>query len=559
MQSLETSFVAALANPLQAEIELDQLDCADSLSAYIRSAWHVIEPGQPYRHNWHIDAVAEHLEAVTAGEITRLLINEPPGTMKSIECGVMWPSWEWGPKGLPNYRIIGSSYSERYAIRDNGRMRNLVQSEWYQARWGNTVRLIKEGEKKFENSAYGWREAIPFAGLTAGRGDRLIIDDPHSTETAESDAERERATRIFLESVPTRLNNPDSSAIVIVMQRLHEQDVSGIALEKDLGYVHLCLPMEFEPARKCYTVLSWDQNGKPDKVFEDPRSEEGELLFPTRFPREVVERDKRTMGSYAVAGQFQQRPSPRGGGIFKTDWWKLWPPEGEEFDRRGAPLKPLAYPKFEYLLASVDTAMSTKEEADFSACSVWGVWQAPASFVLSAQQRGEMAADPLRPVIKEQTYRVLMLVWAWAERLEFKALVDKIIDTCRKRKVDRLLIEPKANGISVAQEIRRLCAGESFGVTTNLEKGDKVARAYAVSHLLEGGLVYAPERNWSRKVIDEMASFPRGAHDDLTDTATGAMAFLRKNGLLQMPDERDEEVREQSRPRGGKPRLPYDV
>lgn len=519
MQSLETSFVAALANPKLAEIELDQLDCADSLANFIRAAWHVIEPAQPYRHGWHIDAIADHLEAVTHGELTRLLINIPPGTMKSLSTSVFWPAWEWGPKNLPHYRIIGSSYSERYAIRDNGRMRNLVLSEWYQERWGDRVRLIKEGEKKFENAAYGWREAIPFSGLTAGRGDRLIIDDPHSTETAESEAERERTGRIFLESVPTRLNNPDRSAIVIVMQRLHEQDVSGIALEKELGYEHLCLPMEFEPARKCYTSIG----------FEDPRTVEGELLFPERFPRDVVERDKRTMGSYAVAGQFQQRPAPRGGGIFKRDWWQLWPPGGEQ---QG---KLLEYPRMEYILAEVDTAMSVRESADYSACSIWGLWR---------DQKG---------------HPKLMLMEAWHDRLEFHGLVEKVIATCRRRKVDRLRIEAKNNGISLAQEITRLCRTEGWGTTAHLIEGDKVARAYAVQHLLENGLVYAPDRRWADLLINEAASFPRGSHDDLVDTMTGALGYFRTSGMLQFPDERDDEVRTIARPPGEKKRLPYDV
>jgi hypothetical protein len=282
--------------------------CA-TLSGFVREAWHVLEPSNPYIHGWHVDAICEHLEAITDGQINRLLINVPPGTMKSLLSGVFWPAWEWGPKGRPATRIIGSSYSEDYAKRDNRRMRDLVTSEWYQALW--PTELVRAGEMAFSNTATGFRQGIPFSRLTGGRGDRVIIDDPHSVDGAESEAERNSTVRTFRESVPTRLNDPARSAIVVIMQRLHEQDVSGTILSLKLGYEHLMLPMEFEPERRCSTSIG----------FEDPRSYDGELLFPERFPREVVERDKVPMGAYAVAGQFQQRPAPRSGGMFqRTDF-----------------------------------------------------------------------------------------------------------------------------------------------------------------------------------------------------------------------------------------------
>ena len=166
--------------------------------------------------------------------------------MKSLLVSVFWPAWEWGPQGRASLRYLASSYSENYVKRDSRRMRDLVASEWYQGLWGDKVRLVRAGELSFANEETGFREGVPFPSLTGGRGDRVIIDDPHSTETAESEAERTRTARIFRESVPTRLNDPATSAIVIIMQRLHANDVSGIALSLKLGYDHLCLPMEFE-------------------------------------------------------------------------------------------------------------------------------------------------------------------------------------------------------------------------------------------------------------------------------------------------------------------------
>lgn len=212
-----------------------------------------------------------------------------------------------GPCGLAGLRYLTTSYKEDFVKRDARRMRDLVSSEWYRALWPQ-VALSRSGEISFANTATGSREGMPFASLTAGRGDRVIIDDPHSTETAESETERERTLRIYRESVTTRLNDPTRSAIVVIMQRLHERDVSSEILRLGLGYVHLMLPMEFEPDRACRTP-----------IFADPRTLDGELLFPERFPRAVIEREgpvRRLRGGRpvpAAAGPARGRPVRPGG------------------------------------------------------------------------------------------------------------------------------------------------------------------------------------------------------------------------------------------------------
>ena len=262
------------------------------------------------------------------------------------------------------------------------------------------------------------------------------------------------------------------------MQRLHERDVSGVIIEKDLGYDHLMLPMEFDPSRKCYTSID----------FEDPRETEGELLFPERFPRVVVERDKHSLGSFASAGQFQQAPAPKGGGIIKRADWRLW--DADESALHGTPSG--AFPPFEYVVASLDTAYTEKQENDPSALTVWGVWLDAAG------------------------NRRIMLCAAWSERYELHRLVTEVAKSCKRMKVGKLLIEAKAAGISAAQEIRRLHGREPWSVQlVDPGRGDKRARAYAVQYLFEAGLIYAPDRAWAEMVISECEVFPKGAHDGL--------------------------------------------
>ena len=296
---------------------IQKRQCELSLGEYIKQAWHVVEPGQPYVHGLHIDFNCAHLEAITDGVqfedgtfYNRLLVNVPPGTMKSLIINVFWPSWEWGPRNMPHMRYVCAAHSQELALRDSVKMRRLVKSEWYQERWGDRVQLMsdQDAKGKFENSATGSRQATAFEGITGYRGDRVIIDDPHSVDGANSDAKRNTVTQLFKEAVTSRLNNPDRSAIVVVMQRLHEEDVSGVILSNDMGYDHIMLPMRYDPTRAAPTKLG----------YADVREEEGELLFPDRFPLDVVERDERAMGPYATAGQYQQQPEPRGGGSSRT-------------------------------------------------------------------------------------------------------------------------------------------------------------------------------------------------------------------------------------------------
>lgn len=311
-------FAQMLENPAKARCEL-------SLYEFVKQAWPVLEPGVTFVDGWAVQAIAEHLQAVTEGQCTRLLINVPPGMSKSMLTNVFWPAWEWGPRGLGVHRFISASYEQGLATRDMVRCRDLLKSEWFQERWPVVFKDDQDQKTYYENTKTGWRFAASVrAALTGYRGDRIIVDDPHSVKTAESDAEREESLRWFTETLPTRLNIPDRSAIIVIMQRLHQRDISGLIIDelyKD--WVHLCLPMEHERERHCRTRIVMPDGA----TFVDPRKDEGELLFPERFTPASVDSLKNTLrshgGSYAEAAQLQQRPAPREGGIFKTDRWRI--------------------------------------------------------------------------------------------------------------------------------------------------------------------------------------------------------------------------------------------
>jgi predicted phage terminase large subunit-like protein len=512
-------------------------------------------------HGWHIDFICEHLTAITDGVelddgqlYNRLLINVPPGTMKSLLVGVFWPAWEWGPKNLPHHRFVCASHSLDLAIRDGLRMRRLITSEWYQERWGDRVKLTGDQNQKtkFENTSTGFRQAAAAGSITGARGDRVVIDDPHSVDGANSDAMRESTVQWFQEAVPTRLNNPDSSAIVVVMQRLHEADVSGTILDKQLGYDHIMLPMEYDPRRAAPTMLG----------LEDPRSEEGELLFPERFPADVVERDSRVMGPYATAGQFQQEPTPRGGGVIKPDWWETWVED--------------AYPMMDYVIASLDTAYTAKQENDFSALTIWGIFSGDLSASRAdnfVNARGKFRNNAEEAARFDEGIRIsqmldhnpesvprVMLMAAWQERLEMPELVRKVIDTCKRMKVDTLLIENKAAGISVGQEMRRLMNAEDFGVhLINPGAVDKLSRLYSVQHLFSEGVIFAPDRHWADMVIRQCEVFPKGKNDDLVDTVSMALRFMRERNLLVRAPERIAEIDAGRRHTGRAPAPLYPI
>lgn len=495
------------------------------LIEFVRYFWAVLEPQTDMVEGWPLEAICAHLEAVTFGEITRLLMNVPPGFMKSLLTDVFWPAWEAGPMNMPHLRYVAFSYSASLTERDNRRFRDLIRSPEYQLLWGSRFNLLKQGETLVTNDKTGWKLATSVGGVGTGeRGDRVLLDDPHNIKEAESDQVRGETVRWFHEAMENRLNDLKRSAIVVIMQRVHEMDVSG-AILKGGGYVHLCIPMEFEANRRCATKIGW----------ADPRKDDGELAWPARFGSAEILPFKRR--AYMWAGQYQQRPEPRGGGIFKRHWWQCW--HDETAAKFG--VKPGFLPPFSYVLGILDTAYTEKEENDPCAMTVLGLFSDP---------RGNPN---------------VMLVTAWEEWLEFNPLVEKTAKTARDCKIDRLLIEAKASGHSVAQELTRRFARDGYAIeAVDPGKGDKVARAYAVTAAFEDGQVWAPGhkdgtwRRYAERVIDQMATFPRSTHKDLTDTMTMGIKYLRDYGLLKRHEEHAREVLDQMRHRG-RDRPVYDA
>lgn len=452
-----------------------------TLHAFVQEAWPILEPETPFVDGWVIRAICDHLEAVSRGEIQFLLINVPPGMMKSLLVSVLWPAYEWGPLGKPHLRFLSSSYSEPNVIRDNAKMRRLIESPWYQGLWGDKVTLSADqnAKKKFENTATGFREGRPWRSLTGGRGDRNLFDDPHSTETAESDAERTNTIRIFREGASDRLNDVSKSAAVVIMQRLHEGDVSGIILKLGLPYVHLNLPMEFEVDRRCITYVG----GK--EFFRDPRSYEGELLFPERFPRKAVESLKVVKGSYAWAGQYQQRPVPREGGLFKRHWFA------------GRILK--AAPDGVTWVRHWDLAASKTSK--------------------SARTAGVKLGRTL-----DGRYIVGHVVKTQEEGPEVRKLIKTTAEVDGYDCEISLPQDPGQAGKVQKGDMIAMLAG--YRAHAEPETGSKETRAEPFAVQAEAGNVYLLEGEWNEPYLDELCLFPAGNFKDQVDASSGAFARL---------------------------------
>lgn len=478
-----------------------------SLHEFVRQAWPVVEPATPFIDTWHVGAICDHLEAVTRGEITRLLINVPPGHAKSLLVAVLWPAWVWSFR--PAWRGLFASYAYDLAERDSVRCRALIRSDWYRVfmeggGWG----IVEDQDTKgyFVNTASGFRFSTSVeAQATGWRGDAVVVDDPVSAKEAPSEAKRREAIHWWDLVMSSRLNDMERGARVIIMQRLHEDDLAGHVLVQG-GYEHLCLPSEFEPARRAVTCRT--VGGVRSEFWRDPRTTDGELLFPKLFPATVLEQARKDLGSGGYAGQHGQRPTPEGGGMFKKGWWRFWKPDGIAPDHCPRPNgcwegPARALPKLDRVVLSLDAAFKATDSTDFVVFQIWGT--SAADRFLLAQVRGRMSfTDTL------STFRRLAREWPQARQK---------------------LVEDKANGPAIINTLKH----EISGIIAVNPEGGKEARAAAVQPQVESGNVYLPDSvPWLDGFVEEFAAFPRGRHDDQVDALTQALNHManRSDGVF---------------------------
>lgn len=483
--------------------ELEALNLAESFRDFVRAAWKVVEPATPPVFGWHVDAICDHLEAVTAGQIKDLVINVPPRHTKSTLVSVMWPTWEWTRN--PSQTFLTASYALKLAIRDAVASRRLIESPWYKERWGHLFKLADDqnAKSRYDNDRRGWRIATSVDSSAIGDGgDRIIVDDPHSATGVESDAKRETALEWWRSTMSTRRNNPRIAARVIVMQRLHERDLSAEALSTGT-WEHLCLPAEYEGDKR-KTSIGWS----------DPRTERGDLLCPERFDREAIEELKVSLGSYAAAGQLQQRPAPAGGGRIKRYWFRFWYPKDidppEPHRERGPDGLEVACPqavlpdRFDFIGQSWDMAFKGENESDFVCGQTWGKLQA-------------------------RKYLLDMKL----DKLDFPATLREVAAMrARWPRTMAIWVEDKANGPAVMSTLR----GKVPGLVPVEPDGGKVARVNAAAPTVEAGDVWLPHPSiapWVKNLLASLSAFPKGAYDDDVDAFTQA---IRKMDSMAVAD-----------------------
>lgn len=464
-------------------LDIQRSVAKDSLARYARMVWPILEPETELKWGWGLDAICQHLEALTRGYLPhpRLLITVPPGMMKSLLTSVIWPTWQWGPMGMPHRRIIRTSHTATLAERDSIKAKALLTSEWFQERW--PINFSKLRDDWIENTDTGFQRSMAFTKMTGARGDDVILDDPIAAEDANSDAEIYRAARTFRETLPTRVNDYETAGIVVIMQRLNERDVAGVIQDEGLPYTHLMLPMRFEKKRRCVTY--WERGDRRGVLFRDPRTYEGELLFPERFPEEAVQELEKALGTYAVAGQLQQAPAPRTGGIFDRTKVK----------------EVGAIPNASVAVRAYDLASSTEPN------SPWTVGlkmhkDGHSNFYISNVRRIQGTPGQVKALVK-----------------------DAARDDGHHVYIDLPQDPGQAGKAQVVDFVTEL---QGFPVSYSPESGDKVTRALPLASQVEVGNVYVvrtgdPDKDaWIAPFLDELGTFPNSKWKDQVDAASRA-------------------------------------
>ena len=456
------------------------------LMDFVEEAWRILEPATKLQWNWHLDLICEYLtliqeerfKLVFGDHCEGIIFNVPPRTMKSLLISVFFPAWLWTIK--PERRFMFVSYSEKLSTQHSIYRRAVMESDWYQEKWGTVFRFSKDQNLKhhYENSHRGAMFATGMQSTATGLGgDILIFDDPLNPEQALSDAEREAVNLRFDSTFRSRINDPKTGVKIIVMQRLHELDLTGHVLSKESArWEHVSLPAIAEQAHSIPYPAS----------AQSCIRNSGHLLWPERLSQSFLDSQKIGMGSWAFAGQYQQNPAPLDGGIIKRAWIRFY---------RELPAA------FDYLVQSWDCTFTGGDRSDFVAGQVWG--RSGASYY--------------------------MLPYRIYERLDF-APTRAAIKSCHTLfpKANAILIEDKANGPAVIDELRKDIA-VIVPVSPN---GGKLSRAQAMAPLWEAGSIQLPDPQvfslpWMETYIHNICTFPRAAHDDDVDATSQALTYMR--------------------------------
>lgn len=493
----------AKVGPVEARIELERRACIRSLAAFCKAAWHVIEPETPYQHNWHIDEICAHLEAVFWGHaavtgpnagnaIRNLVLNIPPRHMKSRIVSVFFPAWCWIHD--PGRRFFFASYAQNLSDEHALDTMRLVRSEWYRTRFGPTgnphfdaggrhVSLgARQQTRHFITDRGGARQASSVMGKATGAGgDILVVDDPHNLLERESEVKMARVITWWAKAMASRGNNPKTFARIVVMQRIAEDDLSGYCIGQ--GYDTVILPARFE-GQKAIGVLG----------HEDPREVEGEPLWANRFGDVELAMLEKDLDEDA-AGQLQQRPAPAGGRVFKVNFLRRY----SAAVRKALLARPDVVDEW---VITVDTAVKGRAarknaKRSYTVIAVWA-------------RRGSDA----------------FLMDVWRKQVPFTEQVEGLREMAERWPMARpILIEDESNGPAIADQLANVVPG----IELVPPRGDKDRRASAVAPFVKSGNVWVPANDvepWVRAWVHEHELFPDASHNDQVDTTSMALDYL---------------------------------
>ena len=445
-----------------------------SMASFFVGAWSTLEPGAPLKFNWHHELVAEYLTAAFQRKIKRLIINMPPRYSKSLLCTVAFPCWAWIHN--PSLRFMFTSYSGALSVKHSVNRRFLLESPFYQYAWGNKFQLTGDQNQKsqFENTMRGSMMSTSMSGTATGLGGNfLIVDDPHDTSRADSDTKRQSDIENFDQKFVTRLDDKENDVIVVVMQRLHEEDLTGHLIAKG-GWEQVSIPV-IAPEKKTYIF----------PVTEKKKTmNQGDVLHPEREGAKVLDELKVAMGSFGFSGQYLQDPSPREGGILKKNYWRYYKEAPDKFDE---------------VIQSWDLTFKDTEHADYVVGQVWG--RKGGNKYLLDQRREQLNFPRTKRAIVEMTLK-------WPDAMT-------------------ILIEDKANGPAIISELKSHISG-----ILEVDPGskNKIERAAAIEPQLESGSVYLPDPSiatWVDDFVSRCAKFPRVKNDDEIDAMTQALSYLK--------------------------------